>query len=123
MNIKELKDFFSVSDYSSETKSVISGILDNETGVTPSLISKIKNILQKELDSDFNELAQEVKDDPEFKEIEKEYVDALGAIEKDLNDDMSFVEKELKELDEVRKKVAEVSDKMEADKIKADMQK
>ena len=121
MNIKELKDFFSVSDYSPETKSVISGLLADKVEVTPGLVSQLKDILQKELDSDFSELAQEVKDDPEFKEIEKEYVDALDAIENDLNNDMTFVEKELKELDEVRKKVAEASDKMEADALKKSM--
>jgi len=118
MNIQELKDFFSKSDYSDETKSVISKLIADKTEVTPGLVSQIKDILQKELDSDFEELRVDVKNEPEFQKIEKEYAETLDAIEKDLNADMDFVEKELNELDEIRKKIVQVSDEMDADKIR-----
>lgn len=121
MKIQEIKDFFSQSDYSDETKSVISKILTDKTEVTPGLVSQIKDILQKELDADFKELGVDVKNEPEFQKIEKEYIEALDTIEKDLNADVDFVEKELKELDEIRKKISQVSDEMEADKIRQSM--
>jgi len=118
MNIQELKDFFIKSDYSDETKAIIAKILADKTEVTPGLISEVKDILQKELDSDFSELGIDVANEPEAQKIEKEYVEELDKIEKDLNDDMSFVEKELNELEETRKTLAKVSDEIEIDKIK-----
>ena len=121
MNIQELKDFFDKSDYSSETGNSISSILAEKTEVTPVLISQIKDILQKELDLDFEELGVNNKDTPEFQKIEKEYTEALETIEKDLENDMAFVDKELKELDEVRKKVSQTSDEIEADKLRQSM--
>lgn len=117
MNIQELKDFFAKSDYSDETKSVISGILADKTEVTPGLISQVKDILQRELDSDFKELVADAKDDPEMQRIEREYVEALGVIEKDLNSDMDFVDKELKDLEEIRKQVTKVSDEVQASQM------
>lgn len=125
MNIQELKDFFVKSSYSNGTKSVISGILADKTEVTPGLVSEIKDVLQKELDSDFKELGVDMANDPEMQKIEKEYVEALDVIEKDLNEDMNFVEKELKDIEEIRKQVTKVSDEIEAtqiaDKLKQSM--
>lgn len=118
MNIQELKDFFSKSDYSNDTKSIINEVLADKTEVTPGLISEIKNILQKELDADFEELGVNGKDTPEFQAMEKEYTEALDTIDKDLASDMEFVDKELKELDEIKKKIAKASDEMEADRIR-----
>ena len=125
MNIKELKDFFSISAYSNDTKSIINGILMETTEVTPGLISQVKDVLQKELDVDFQELGVDAENDPELQKIEQEYVEALDNIENDLNSDMGFVEKELKELEEIRKKVIRSSDDVEAvqmaDKLKQSM--
>jgi hypothetical protein len=118
MNIQELRDFFVKSDYSDETKAMISKILADKTEVTPGLVSEIKDILQKELDSDFNELGVDVTNDPEAQKIEQEYIEELNEIEKDLNNDMSFVEKELNDLEEIRKQVDKVSDEIEVDKIR-----
>jgi hypothetical protein len=118
MNIQELKEFFVKGDYSDDTKAVIAGILADKTEVTPGLVSQVKDILQKELDADFSELGVDLKDNPEFEKIEKEYASSLDAIEKDLNEDMDFVEKELKDLEEIRKQIAKVGDEIEADKIK-----
>jgi len=118
MNIKELKDFFDKSNYSDDTKSVINEMLADKTEVTPSLISQIKDILQKELDSDFEELGVDMKNDPEIQKIEKEYAEALDIIEKDVKGSMTFVEKQLKALDEIRKKMTKVSDEVAADKIR-----
>ena len=125
MNIKELKDFFANSAYSNDTKSIINGILMETTEVTPGLISQVKDVLQKELDVDFQELGVDAENDPELQKIEQEYVEALDNIENDLNSDMGFVEKELKELEEIRKKVIRSSDDVEAvqmaDKLKQSM--
>jgi len=121
MNIQELKDFFSKSDYSDETKSMLNGVLADKTEVTPGLISEIKDILQKELDADFEELGVSGIDTPEYKALEKDYVDALDNIDKDLAKDMEFVDTELKELDEIRKKIAKASDEMEADRLRNSM--
>ena len=46
MKIQELKDFFVNSDYSDETKAVLSGVLADKTEITPGLISQVKDILQ-----------------------------------------------------------------------------
>jgi len=119
MNIQELKKFFGDSDYSDETKIILAGVLDNKTEVTPGLISQVKDILQKELDVDFEKLGIDVSNDPEAQKIEKEYGETLTKIEKDLEEDMNFVEEELKELEEIRKKVDKIADEMEADNIKA----
>ncbi len=121
MNIQELKDFISMSDYSDNIKNIVIEVLADQTEVTPGLISQIKDILQKELDSDFEELGVNEKDSGEFQKIEKDYVEELDLIEKDLNNDMEFVDKELKELSEVRKKVAQASDEMEADRLRKSM--
>ena len=118
MNIQELNEFFSKSAYSDETKATIAGVLVDKTEVTPGLISEIKDILQKELDADFDELGEEASSSPEFKKIEEEYTTALDSIEKDLNDDMSYVEKELNDLEEIRKNVAKIADEIDADQLK-----
>ena len=117
MNIQELKDFFAKSDYSSDTKSAIADILVDKQEVTHGLVSHLKDILQKELDADFNELGVDLKNDPEMQKIEKEYTDTLDTIEKDLNSDMEFVESELRELDELKKKITQASDEIDASKI------
>jgi|GEM_PF-1721049 len=122
MNIQELKDFLTRSDYSDETKSVLSSILADKTEVTPGLIFQIKDVLQKEIDADFDELGADVSNDPEYKKAEEEYIEDLNKIENDLNEDMNFVEKELKQLDENRNKISKVADEMEADKIKQSIQ-
>ncbi len=118
MNIQELRDFFINSDYSAETKSILSSILSEKTEVTPGLTIQIKDVLQKELDADFKELGVDATNDIEAEKIEKEYTEQLDTIEKDLNDDMEFVEKELAELEETRKQVLKISDEIEAEKIK-----
>ena len=117
MNIQELKDFFVKSDYSDDTKSVIAQVLADKTEVTPGLVSEIKDILQKELDSDFEKLDGDVANDPEIKKAEKEYIATLDTIDKDLNSDMSFVEKELKDLEDMRKKVVIASDDAKASQM------
>jgi len=118
MNIQELRDFFTASDYSSETKATLSGILADKTEVTPGLISQVKDVLQKELDADFKELGVDIEGNEEAQLAQKEYNDTLVSIEKDLAEDMNLVEKELNELEEVRKTVSKISDEMEADKIR-----
>lgn len=118
MNIQELKDFFIASDYSDNTKSEIAQLLSDKTEVTPGLFSKIKDILQKELDADFKDLGVDVSSDPEAQKIEKEYTDQLDVIEKDLNEDMAFVEKELKDLEETRKQILKISDEIEAEELR-----
>ncbi len=125
MTMQELKDLLLKGDYSDETKSVISGILTDKTEITPGLVSQVKDVLQKELDFDFKELGVDVTSNPELQQIEKEYIEALDVVEKDLNSDMSFVEKELKDLEEMRKNIAKVSDEIKtgqiADKLKQSM--
>jgi hypothetical protein len=121
MTIQELKDFFKKSDYSEETKSAINIVLADKTELTPGLFAEVKNILQKELDADFNELGIDLANDPEAQKIEKEYDAELDAIEKELDNDMKFVEKELKDLEEMQKKVSKASDEMEVDKLKQSM--
>lgn len=118
MNIQELKEFFINSDYSDETKSVLASILSDKIEITPGLTSQIKDVLQKELDIDFKEMGVDITNDIEAQKVEKEYVDELNTIEKDLNNDVEFVEKELGELEEKRKQILKISDEMEADKIK-----
>lgn len=118
MNIQELKEFFINSDYSDETKATLASILSDKTEVTPGLTSQIKDVLQKELDADFKEMGVDVKNDVLAQKIEKEYVEELNTIEKDLNNDMEFVEKELGELEETRKQILKISDEMEAEEIK-----
>lgn len=118
MTIQELRDFFIKSDYSEETKTIIAGMLNNKTEITPGLIFELKDVLQKELDFDFKELGIEVENNEEAKQAKKEYDETLDSIEKDLGEDMVFVEKELKELEETRKIVSKISDEIEADKIR-----
>lgn len=118
MNIQELKDFFIKSDFSDSTKSVIASILADKTEVTPGLVAQVKDVLQKELDTDFKEMGVDATNDVEAQKIEKEYMDELNTIEKDLNSDMDFVEKELGELEETRKQILKISDEMEAEEIK-----
>ena len=116
MNIQELKDFFIASEYSDETKKVIAQILSDKVEATPEVIFQIKEILQKELDADFEELGIDITGDPEAEIIEKEYAEELDLIEKDLDNDMEFVEKELNELEEIRKQVLKISDEIEGNK-------
>jgi len=118
MNIQQLKDFFSASDYSDKTKSEISQILSDKTEVTPGLFSQVKDILQKELDSDFKEMGIDATNEPELQKIEKEYIEELDKIEEDLGNDMNFVEKELNDLEEMRKQVSKVSEEIEINNIK-----
>ena len=118
MNIQELKDFFAASNFSEETKATIAGILADKTEATPGLIFQIKDILQKELDTDIKELDLDEASDPETQKIEKEYVEALDKIESDLGKDMEFVEKGMNDLEDLRKQVVKVEEEMEIEKIR-----
>lgn len=122
MNIQELKEFFVQSDYSDETKGVLASILADKTEVTPGIIFQLKDVLQKEIDADFDELGVDALEDPEFKKAEAEYVEDLNKIEKELEEDMSFVEDSMKQLEENRKKISKAGDEIEANAIKQSMQ-
>ena len=118
MTIQELRDFFAKSDYSVETKAAIEDIVKDATELTPGIVFQVKDVLQKEIDADFEVLGVDFAGDPKVQEIQKEYDTTLESIEKDLTDDMNFVESELGELDEIRKEVMAVSDEMEAEELK-----
>jgi DNA-binding transcriptional MerR regulator len=118
MNIQELRDFFVNSDYSEETKTILGEVLNDKEEVTPGLIYQVKDILQKELDADFEDLGVNIDDNEEAKQALKEYNETLDTIKNNLEEDTTFVEKELNELEEVRKTVSKISDEMEIAKIK-----
>jgi hypothetical protein len=121
MTIQELKTFFENSDYSTETKNAISAFLGNTTELTQGVLTEIKSILQKELEQDFIDAGVDVVNDPEVKEMQAEYDETVAMIEKDLQEDISFVEKEMEDIESSRKQVADMSDKIDADKIRADL--
>jgi hypothetical protein len=121
MTIQELKTFFENSDYSTETKNAISAFLENATELTQGVLTEIKSILQKELEQDFIDAGVDVVNDPEVKEMQAEYDETVAMIEKDLQEDISFVEKEMEDIESSRKQVADMSDKIDADKIRADL--
>ncbi len=121
MTIQELKTFFENSDYSTETKNAISAFLENATELTQGVLTEIKSILQKELEQDFIDAGVDVVNDPEVKEMQAEYDETVAMIEKDLQEDISFVEKEMEDIESTRKQVADMSDKIDADKIRADL--
>lgn len=121
MTIQELKAFFENSDYSTETKNKIFAILENKIELTQGLVTEIKSILQTELEQDLVEAGVDVSNDPEVKEIQAEYNEAVAMIEKDLQEDVSFVEKEMEDIESSRKQISDISDQMDADKIRADL--
>lgn len=121
MTIQELKTFFENSAYSVETKNTISAFLGNATELTQGVLTEIKSILQKELEQDFIDAGVDVENDPEVKEMQAEYDETVAMIEKDLQEDISFVEKEMEDIESDRKQVAGMSDKIDADKIRADL--
>lgn len=121
MTIQEFKDFFSKSNFSEIAKSKIMAVLEGKEEVGAEVFSKVREIMQAELDADFNEAGVDISTDAEAQAIKKEYEDKLEKIETELNEDMSFVEGELKELEDMRQKVMKVSDEMDADKIRQSM--
>lgn len=118
MNIQELKVFFTKSDYSDEAKSKIINILSEEVEVNEDLFSKIRDILQNELDADFIKYGIDLTNDPEAKIIEQEFAAQLAIIEDDLKKDMDLVEDELNKLEIIRVKLLKDSDEIEIKKIK-----
>ena len=55
MTIQEFKDFFSKSNFSEIAKSKIMAVLEGKEEVGAEVFSKVREIMQAELDADFNE--------------------------------------------------------------------
>ena len=118
MTVQEARDFFAGSDFSTETKSKINAVLASAATLGPAEIAAIKALMQEELDKDFEETGADFSAIPEIREAEAAHGAAQAGIEKEFADDMAYIETEVAQFDEVRKKLAAVSDHLEADAIK-----
>ena len=100
MEIEELRQFIESSDFTPETKQKISVVLAGKAVLDYDTYAGVKEILQQELDDDFESEGIDVSEDPEAQKIEADYEAELGEIDADMKDDMDFVESETDALDE-----------------------
>jgi hypothetical protein len=119
MTTQELKDFVNTSDFSEATKAKALGLLEGKTEVSLELFSQLREMMEQELDTDFQEAGlSDVSTEPEVQALEGEYVKKLDDIEAELNTDMAYVESELKDLEDMRQKLVKVEDLMAAKAVK-----
>ncbi len=118
MTIQEAKEFFAGSEFSDETKGKINAVLNGAQALGPNQILEIKALMQAELNRDFEETGADFSAVPEIAAADAEYAKKMGDMEREFAEDTAYAETELAALDEIRKKVAAVSDKLQADAIK-----
>ena len=118
MTIEEAREFFAGTDFSAETKEKIEAILSAATTLGHFEIFEIKRLMQEELDKDFAEAGVDISQNGEAQAAQAVYTAAMKNVESGFEDDVAFVETEIDALDQIRKKVAAVSDGLAANAIK-----
>ncbi|MBP9821296.1 MAG: hypothetical protein KBC98_00210 [Candidatus Pacebacteria bacterium] len=121
MTTQELLDFIQNSPLSAETKAAAKVMLGGYDVVTLELQGKIKELIQSELDADFDTAGIMLPDSAEVQAAEKEFSDDAAAVDASLDADMTFVQTQIDELDALKKQVDKTLDEMEADQIKKDL--
>jgi len=111
MDIEELRQFIETSDFSPETKQKISIILAGKAVLDYDTYAGVKEILQQELDHDFDEAGVgDLSDDPEAQEIESAYESEMENINTTMQEDMDFVDQETAKLDEMNNEINKISE-------------
>ena len=114
MDIQELRQFIETSDFTPETKHKISVILAGKAVLDYDTYAGVKEILQQELDHDFDEAGiGDLSDDPEAQELESEYESNMQHINNTMQEDMNFVGQETKKLNEMNDQINKMSDEVD----------
>ncbi len=121
MTTQELLSFISESPLSDATKAAAKAILAGYDVVTLELQGQIKELIQAELDADFEAAGITLPDSSDVQAAQKEFSDASAAVDAELDADMAFVQGQMNELDALKKQVDTTLDEMEADQIKKDL--
>lgn len=121
MTTQELLDFIQNSPLSEKTKIEAKAILGGYDVVTLELQGKIKDLIQSELDVDFDTAGVALPDSADVQAAQKEFSDNSAAVDAQLDADMAFVQGQMDELDALKKQVDKTLDEMEADQIKKDL--
>ncbi len=114
MDIQELRQFIEASDFSPETKQKVAVILAGKAILDYDTYASIKDILQQELDNDFESAGVDVSEDPEVKQAEAEYQAELEDINKEIEEDGAYIDQEMQKIEEIKQRI----DKIDSD-IKA----
>ena len=114
MDIEELRQFIETSDFTPETKHKISVILAGKAVLDYDTYAGVKEILQQELDNDFDEAGVgDLSDDPEAQELEAEYESNMEDINATMQEDMNFVNQETKKLNDMNDRINKMSDEVD----------
>ena len=116
--IQKAVSFIEISDFSENAKLKMKKVLEGKTVMTPGLSNEIKEIMQNEIDQDFDEQGVDVSAEPETQEIQKKYDSALVKIETDLAEDQKFVEEQIGEVEKTSKELAKIEDELKAEEIR-----
>ena len=115
MDIEELRQFIETSDFTPETKQKISVILAGKAVLDYDTYAMVKEILQQELDKDFNEVGVgDVADDAEAQELESEYKSNVENLNVSMQEDMNFVESEAKKLNAMNDRLNSLSNEVDS---------
>ncbi|MEI6316510.1 MAG: hypothetical protein WCO65_02165 [bacterium] len=110
MDIQELRQFIETSDFTPETKHKISVILAGKAVLDYDTYAGVKEVLQQELDNDFDEAGVgDLSDDPEAQALEDEYESNMEDINTKMQEDLNFVDQETKKLNEINTQVHAMS--------------
>lgn len=122
MTTQELLNFIQESPLSEETKSAARVILGGHDTVTLELQGKIKDLIQAELDADFDEVGVTLSDG-EIEAERQKFNNDIAQVDADLAEDVVFVQRETDVLDGLQKDVSRALDEIEADVIRQDLTK
>ena len=116
--IQKAVSFIEISDFSETAKIKMKKVLEGKTVMTPGLSNEIKDIMQKEIDNDFDEQGVDVSAEPETQEIQNKYDSALVKIENDLAEDQKFVEEQIGQIEKTSKELSKIEDELKAEEIR-----
>lgn len=121
MNKEQLLSSIDSGPFSEETKKKVHALL-SEQELTIEIAAQIRDLLQAEIDKDFEALGVELDpNDEDAKNALKEFEDGVDAVEKELSEDMEFVQDKMAEIDSLRSQLDAVLDQEEIEKLKADL--
>lgn len=98
MDIQELRQFIADSEFTPETKQKVSVLLAGKAVLDYDTYNAIKEILQQELDGDYEREGIDLTDDPEMIEVEAKYKEELERMDEEMAEEIAYADNEEKKI-------------------------
>ena len=112
MDIHELEQFIEASEFTQETKKKVAIILAGKAVLDYDTYAAIKEILQQELDADFEKAGVDVSSDPDVQNAEAQYQAELDRLNAEIEEDERFIAEETKKLEAVTGEIKQIENQI-----------